>query len=451
MRSVAPMLLSLSIGCSSSSSTGAPLGAGADAGGVAIAADAGSGATGDVATDAAGGAPSQNVRVSRDGESTFEPAIAADAHGHVYVAYMHVDATSASVVLATSNDGGRSYAYPFSYGASDGFSGDVCVATNDAGDVYFAWIDYVGAWGSVPSAARLMLAQSHDAGVNWSTPQVVYAGSAGTDAQPPDVPDRPWAALDTDGTLSIEFSHGTSFQDQATGWTQALVRSSDRGGTFSPPLALQFSSLSTGMSGFASFGVSQIGGDTLVPYVVFDDATSAAARVGVLAIPDGTTSIAEQGAIPLAKGEANEAFPSVAGSPTFSCLGFLQADDQGKNHAYVARSSDGAHTFGPPEVLGTDPAEHDRTTVAADASGRCFVFWLDFAHDAHGELWSAVVSSDGSPTRVQRVNDAAMNLGSDQISEGEDYLNASAAGGQAWIVWVDRRTLPQAVYVSWLE
>jgi hypothetical protein len=79
------------------------------------------------------------------------------------------------------------------------------------------------------------------------------------------------------------------------------------------------------------------------------------------------------------------------------------------------------------------------------------VFWIDFAHDAKGQLWSAVVSSDGSPTRIQRVDDASMNLGNDQLSQGEDYLSASAAGGRGWIVWVDRRSQPQAVYVSWLE
>jgi hypothetical protein len=439
MRSAALLLLPLTVACSSSPLLALPPGPDADAG-VATAPDA--------APDGPARGPTANVRVSRDGESTFEPAIAADSHGHVYVAYMHVDPTGASVVLAASNDAGQSYAYPFSYRASDGFSGDVCVAASDAGDVYFAWIDYVGAWGSVPAASRLMLAQSHDAGGTWSTPQMVYAGQAATDAQPADVVDRPWAAVAADGTLAIELSHGPSFQDQASGWTQAIVRSIDRGVSFSPPLAMDLQAQPSGTSSLASFGVAQIGADTIVPYVVIDDATSVAASVGVFASPEGTSSVTEQGAVTLAQGEPSEAYPSVAGAPAFACLGFLQADERGKNHAFVARSIDGAHTFGPPEKLGAAPAEHDRTTVAADASGRCFVFWLDFATDPHGQLWSAVVTSDGSPTSVRQVNDAPMNLGNDQISQGEDYLNASATGGRAWIVWVDRRSQPQAVYVS---
>jgi hypothetical protein len=450
MRSAALLLLSFSFSlpfaCSSSprvAPTQGPGAAGDDAG--PTTAEAGG------APDASSPGPSPNVRVSREGESTFEPAIAADAHGHVYVAYMHVEPTVASVVLAVSNDGGRSYAYPFAYGASEGFSGDVSVAANDAGDVYFTWIDYLGTWGSVPAASRLMLTQSHDSGGTWSAPQVVYAGPAASDAQPGDVVDRPWAAVGADGTLTIEMSHGPSFQDQSAGWTQAIVRSSDRGASFSSPLPLELPSVPAGSSYWASFGVMQMGSDTLVPYVVVDGATSAASGVGVFASPDGTTSVAEQGAVTLAQGEPNEAYPSVAGTPAFSCLGFLQADDRGKNHAYVARSSDGAHTFGPPEMLGADPAEDDRTTVAADASGRCFVYWLDVANDPHGELWSAVVSSDGSPPRVQRVNDAPMNLGSGQLAQGEDYLDATAAGGRSWIVWVDSRSQPQAVYVSWVD
>jgi hypothetical protein len=252
--------------------------------------------------------------------------------------------------------------------------------------------------------------------------------------------------------MKVFASMGPDFTDAAI-WEAALVRSTDQGATFSVPVVLSSTTIPMGTQVLASFGLSEIGSDTVIPYAAIDMSTNStgAHQVGIFDMPHGGMAYAEQGDHALVPGELNKGFPSVGGTPSSACFAFVQADDTLHNHAFVAPSTDGAKTFSAATPLHPDPADDDRTVVAADTSGKCFVFWINFANDSGGELWSAIVTAGGMTLPPQRVNDHPLNLGNDQTSQGEDYLSAAAANGRGYVIWVDRRVMPQAVYLSWSE
>jgi hypothetical protein len=386
---------------------------------------------------------SKNVRVSFDGELGFEPAVAADAAGHVVVPYVTMKPPSPSMAVAVSSDHGDTWTRAFQHATPGGMSGDVAAASDDRGAFYVAWISYhFSADGKSVGPCDVMVAASHDSGATWSAPVVASSGTADGGSW---FNDRPWITVTSDGAVHVLVSHGAS----EDGARAILVASHDGGATWSAPLAAVSSGAASSGMELASFGLGHAGADVVVPYADFRNETTITA-VGMLRLAGGASAVADAASVALqpplvSLGSYDKGFPTFAGS----CFGYIQPDDDG-NHAYVARTTDGGRTLGAPVRVDAAGVDEDRLTATADGDGRCFLVWIDSRSGAQ-ELRAATLEDDGAMAPSRKVNDAAMNLGPDQTSQGEDYLSASFGGDRAYVAWADRRATPQAIYLSSLR
>ena len=387
---------------------------------------------------------SQNVRVSRPSDNGFEPAIAGDGNGHVYIGYMNVDQATmtSTVVIAVSADDGASFAYPIEHPVADGSAGDVTLAADQKGNVYAVWGDY-----HLPAAAPkwsdLVLARSQDSGQTWSTPAPI---SNGMQAGVTYWNDRPWLRLDDAGALYVVFAHRLAAQAM-TETRPAFLRSTDAGATFSPMVSLAIPPPPSGVFFHSYFGFASVGTELLIPYAEQNPQLQTTSSVGILRVsPDGAM-VQPQPVEDFSASAPDKAFPTIAGIPqalTFAA----SAPQQTRDVIGIRHSGDGAQTFGPPVQPDQATGDEEFSAAASDASGRCVMVWLDNRSGSE-ELWSTVVEPSGQIGTPVRINDAAMNLTS--AGQEGDYLDVTVVGEKALVAWADRRSLPQAVYVSSLD
>lgn len=387
---------------------------------------------------------SQNIRVSRVGDSGFEPAIAGDGSGHVFVGYMNVDQASmtSTVVIAVSADDGVSFAHPIEHPVADGSAGDVTLAADHKGNVYAVWGDY-----HLPAAAPkwsdLVFTQSHDSGQTWSTPTPI---SNGMQAGVTYWNDRPWIRLDDAGSLYVVFAHRAATQAM-TETRPAFLRSSDEGGSFSSMVPLTIPPQPSGTFFHSYFGFAAVGNELLIPYAEQNPQVQSTSSVGLLRVsPDGA-SVQPQSLQDFSGSAPNKAFPTITGIPqalTFAA----SAPRETRDVLGILHSSDDAQSFGAPVPPDQGTGDEEYSASAADASGRCVIVWLDNRSGTE-ELWSTVVEPSGHIGTPLRVNDAAMNLAN--AGQEGDYLDVTVVGEKALVAWADRRGLPQAVYFSTLD
>jgi hypothetical protein len=362
--------------------------------------------------------------------------------GRVYVGYM----VAGGIVLAVSHDGGRTFDHPFAYTApgSGNFSGDVALAADNHGDAYLTWIDYIS--GTHPAAtSRVMLLASHDGGATWEGPSTVFVGTTASDA----VSDRPWIAIGADRSVVVQFSFGSSFDRHAVDWQSAVVRSTDRGQSFAAPVVL---AAPTGGRIFGAYnGVADVANVTLSPYAeVGANASFGTYSIGLFALAREAKAARRMPLVTFGEGGVpSEAYAAAAGSTATTCFAYVGSDaSDADGRVQFARSTDGAQTFGPFRRLGPPTSFATKTTVVADPSGSCAVLWIDYGTQKGGQVLSAIVDREGRAIDIGPVNDRPMNLGNTQTASGEDYLSAAAVDRRAYVTWVDLRSMPPAVYLS---
>jgi hypothetical protein len=410
--------------------------------------DAGAGPGGDCTRAMVGACPpaaprwTPNVQASRGGDLGFEPAVAADGAGRVYVPYMQIAAGGAKVVLAFSRDEGATFEYPWEHAVPGGFAGDVAAAADGSGNAYVTWIDYHYVGGMMTSG-DVMLAQSHDAGSTWAPAQVVSPGVEDNVAY---FNDRPWIRVDPAGAIYLVFAHDR-MADGETRARPALLRSGDQGQNFDPLRIVDTPSSAAGTFLHAFFGFAVVGQELWIPFAEEDMQLGGARSVGLLRGPSAGGMFTPQGQRVLATGFENKAFPSVAGSPGSLWLGFEEPDGE-RDRVRVARN-DAAGGFGVARTASDSPGDQQRATMAATPGGGCMLAWID-QNDGSPGVSSVLVDAAGTPGAPLLVSDAPLDLGDDQIGQGEDYLSLEVAGQRAYLVWADRRRLPQAIYLATL-
>lgn len=160
--------------------------------------------------------------VRADCESCFEPAVASDAQGRIYVTAARLGG------VAVSRDAGRTFTikpvpFPSSPTPFAGGSGDAIVQVAPWGTLYYTalWSDTGGILGG-----GIHFAASDDAGDTWDV-QFVHLREMPTSRS--FTADRQWLAFDGDSTIYLVFNCGASA-------FICSMRSDDRGQTWGLPV-----------------------------------------------------------------------------------------------------------------------------------------------------------------------------------------------------------------------
>ncbi len=304
----------------------------------------------------------------------WEPAIAADRFGHVYVLYPQYmgvpgcgECFSPTMILLISNDRGATWGAPriiYPDGSTTGqWDAQIAVDPVDGRTVYAAWLQN--------GKSDTVVAKSTDFGATWS---VVIADStkAGTD--------KPILAV-RGQDVYVGFNHAQT----------VLVASSHDGGA-------TFTSAKVNPNG--KLGWSLAGGGTVTPngdvYFSWDGYEQNGGAKGPVNLfisksADGgrtwtNTVIDVSGAPPdcsdflcgWAYLGAQIVMTSDAAG-TLYALWNAGAEDRGPERIYFARSADGGATWSPRAEVSLAPAEvnHAFPAIAAGAAGDVRISWMD--------------------------------------------------------------------------
>lgn len=312
----------------------------------------------------------------------WEPAIAADRFGHVYVLYPQYkgvpgcpDCFSPTMILHISSDRGASWASPtrlYPAGASTGqWDAQIVVDPGDGRTVYAAWLQN--------GKSDTMVAKSTDFGATWL---VVVADSthAGTDkpilaVRSPNVyvgfnhAQKIWVASSHDGGAS--FSAVNVNKTGKLGWALA------GGGTVDTSGNVYFS-----WAGYERNGGAKGPVNLFVSKSTDGGATWTTSTLDVSGAPPDCSAFNCGWAF---LGAQMTMASDAAGTPY--ALWNASATDKGPERIYFAKSTDAGATWSAKEDVSTAPAgvEHAFPAIAAGAAGDVRISWMDARA---GGLWN---------------------------------------------------------------
>jgi hypothetical protein len=385
----------------------------------------------------AGGGFSDQVRVGFTSGDQWEPAIAADALGHVYVLYAQYlgvpgcDAClSPTQVLTTSADGGATWDAPRPIQAPGqrGWDSQIVVDPVDGTTVWAAWLE--------KDKSDIVVARSDDFGATWTT-FVADDTNAGTD--------KPILAVRGDDVY-VAYNHTQII------WVSA---SHDRGATWT--------SVKAQTTGKGKLGWSLAGGGTVTPDGDVHFAWAGYEQNGVAKGPVnlyvGTST--DGGAT------WHDTVVDVSGSPPdcsadlcgWAYLGAqmtMASDDDGTlyglwnagptdakgapERTWFARSTNGGSTWSARTDVSTAPAgvAHAFPAIVADGQGTVRIAWMD-ARAPGGSLWNVYYrsSTNGGATWSAELDISSAATGYPYILPGGfefpfgDYFELAIDGAGA--------------------
>jgi hypothetical protein len=329
----------------------------------------------------------------------WEPAIAADRFGHVYVLYPQYsgvpgcpDCPSPTMILQTSNDRGKTWEAPrlIAPPGTGQVDAQIVVDPVDGQTVYAAWLQN--------SKSDVVVAKSTDFGANWT---VVVANStkAGTDkpilaVRGPDVyvgynhAQKIWVSISHDGGATFTSVNANRIHTGQLGWSLA------GGGTVDPAGNVYFAwdgyERNGGAKGPVNLYISKSadGGTTwkTIPIDVSGSPPDCSAYFCGWAYLGAQITIASD-----ADGE-------------LYALWNAGEVDKGPERIYFAKSSDGGETWSPRVDISAAPAgaDHAFPAIAARGAGDVRISWMDARAEGlwntyyrssknGGETWSAEV------------------------------------------------------------
>ncbi|MBL8057436.1 MAG: exo-alpha-sialidase [Anaerolineales bacterium] len=343
----------------------------------------------------AAGGFSPQVRLGFTAGDQWEPAIAADRLGHVYVLYPQYlgvpgcppeECASPTMILQRSADHGASWSAPtilYRPGAAGGqWDAQIVVDPQDGRTVFASWLQN--------GKSDTVVAKSTDFGATWTVVTAEHT-NAGTDKPILAVrgqavavvfnhAQKIWAAVSRDGGLT--FTQAQINPNGKLGWALSGGGTITSAGLF---FAWAGYEQNGGAKGNVNLFVSRSadGGQTWTTQVL--DVSKAPPDCS--AYHCGWAYLGAQ--MVLAADQAGGLY----------ALWNANSVDKGPNRVYFARSTDGGLTWSPKSEVSTAPAgrQHAFPALAAGAAGDVRVAWMD---TRAGTLWNTFYrsSTDGGRT-----------------------------------------------------
>jgi len=341
---------------------------------------------------------SPQVRLGFTSGDQWEPAIAADRFGHVYVLYAQYGGVpgcaacpSPTQVLQVSSDGGATWGAPapLQVPGQRGWDSQIAVDPVDGRTVWAAWLER--------DKSDIVVARSDDFGATW-TRATVDDTNAGTD--------KPILAV-RGGDVYVAYNHSQTI------WVSA---SHDRGETWSSVKAQPTAKGRLGWS-LAGGGTVTPDGDVLFSWAGYTQNGGAKGPVNLYVSSSGDGGATWSDTLLDVSGSPPDCSADLCGWAFLGAQATLTSDSTGTLYAlwnagpetprgaperiFFARSTDGGRTWSASQDVSPAPAgvDHSFPAIAADGSGTVRIAWMD-ARAGGGSLWNVYqrASTDGGVT-----------------------------------------------------
>jgi hypothetical protein len=395
---------------------------------------------------ALGGIPDQQVNVDPlNLTDEAGPAIAVAPSGTIAIAW-NGDETQKSIWFSRSLDGGTTFtpavrvndivAYPPSYSV---YQSDVAVGPD--GTIYVVWFDY-RAWaddGSLTSPIDVYLDRSSDGGVTWGTDVLVSTNGTGT--YPWHF--QPYLAIDpANGNLFVSFTDYDRYFPAGDPGDVSVARSLNGGASFVAKVRVDdLGAAPLPAQSFSSIAVDPASGDVVV---AFEDGRGSSTDIYLARSTDGAQTFGANVRVN-ADTTSLQLQPSIRvdGEGRICAVWFDWRTDTDPptppnlNHILFARSPAGGAAFGP-------PVQVDDATMNADFG---FAFPPRLAIDPVGAIGIVWFDRRADTTFCwyDRSNDGGLTFGPDRMlhENRDDVTHAlprvAFAAGSPVATWVDRR------------
>lgn len=375
-----------------------------------------------------------------------EVSLDVDSQGNAYAAWIDVAQSGMSwVEAAVLPSGATAFDDPVvldreAIGSGGGFfQGDPTVLVDGMDRVYVGWCNYFD-----DGSSEVVVASSDDAGASWSDSVLASPGGAGN------FNDRPWLAVAPGtGTLYVTYLAVEGDYD----YFERVSVSEDGGESWETSTALEL--------------VDRFGG-FMTPYFSPIVATSA----GELLIPgtrdgyEGETSlfIARRDAAGTGRFQVQALDFALYGSRDITWgvrpmlaetgdgalyLTYIDAPD-GQMGVYLARSTDGGHTFGEPlQVSGAQGAAKTLLWMDVDEDGEAHLVWLDNREGQWRVVHRHTTGGGSSLSPLYAISDETFSgsTGGQDYWLG-DFLGFAVRDGWAYAAWTDSRQSTSDIYFS---
>ncbi len=371
------------------------------------------------------------VPLEASGDTSGDPALAADADGNFYYSYLRQDKTLRrfDVLVAKSTDGGRTFPTfsvvartvlsPTSDSLNDkDFIGvDTGPASPSRGAIYVTWTELFG--DATADFYRINVATSRDGGVTWSAPQHI---------SPSVSPSSEWVM----GSVPVVAPDGTAYVFWSdiilhTGpFTIIFSKSTDGGRTWSPAAQV-------------AAGV----GPGLYALRNADPNYGVDPSVGIHANGWPTAAVAADGTAFVAWTDVrNGSCHDIGGS-------FLPCTD---SDVMLSSSADGGRTWTTPRKVGDDATATDQffPWIATHPNGLLSLAWQDKRLDPNNVNFDTFYTNtfDGALFLPNvRVTTASSLPGVGQTSI-QDYNGLAATADGVFPIWSDMRSGDADIYSS---